>query len=469
VIWIFIVLETAFSENVFKGCFSCNEMKIHTIGGYDEVGKNMTALDVGDDVLLFDSGLFLPAVVGVQEREKIPTENGMRKVGALPDDLYLERKGLREKVRALMISHAHLDHVGALQYNAHRYKADILGTPFTTEVLKILAADSNMSLKNRITSVNPNGSYNVKGKKDYKVEFVNMTHSTIQSAVIAVHTKEGVVLYANDYKLDNSPVMGEKPNYKRLKELSKIGIKALIVDCLYATDDRKTPSEKIARGLLEDVLFTTENRNSGIVITTFSSHIARLKSITEFGKKLGREVVFFGRSLNKYMSAARNIGKVPFIKDVKIYTYRKQLERAMKRINKNKKKYLVVCTGHQGEPGSILDRISRKQVPLGLSVEDHIIFSSKTIPTPVNEMNREQLEKRLKRFKVRIFDGIHISGHGGREDLRDLIKLTNPEHVIPSHGDLKKTTAGANLAIEMGYKMNKTVHLSSNGKCIPLK
>ncbi len=444
-------------------------MKIHTIGGYSEVGKNMTALDLGEDVILFDSGLFLPAIVGVSEREKIPTEKGMRHLGALPDDLYLEKHGLRDKVRAFLISHAHLDHVGGLQYNAYRYKALILGTPFTMEVLRILAADSAVQLKNRIVRVEPNASYTIKGRnRSYKVEFINMTHSTIQSTIIAVHTPEGIVLYANDYKLDNSPVLGDKPNYKRLKELSNIGIKALIVDCLYATDDRKTPSEKIARGLLEDVFFGTDNRRSGMVITTFSSHIARLKSITEFGKRLGREVIFLGRSLNKYVTAANNVGKAPFMRDMRLFTYRRKLEKILRMVNKEKHRYLVVCTGHQGEPGSILDRISRKQLPLMLSDDDHIIFSSKTIPTPINELNREQLEKRLKKYKVRIFDNVHVSGHGGREDLRDLIKLTNPEHVIPSHGDLKKTTAGAKLAEEMGYKLNKTVHLMQNGQCITI-
>src|SRR5690606_10344988 len=146
---------------------------------------------------------------------------------------------------------------------------------------------------------------------NYKVEFLNMTHSTIQSTMIAVHTPYGVVIYANDYKFDNTPIMGDKPNYKRLRELSQIGIKAIIADCLYAPDERKTPSEKIARGLLEDVLFTTDNHNSGIIITTFSSHIARLKSIVEFGKKLNREIIFLGRSLNKYASAASKVGMAP--------------------------------------------------------------------------------------------------------------------------------------------------------------
>jgi len=445
-------------------------MRIHTIGGYDEVGKNMTALEIGEDVILFDDGLFMPAIVGVEEKEKIPTEKGMRNLGALPDDEYVEKKGLKNKVRAILVSHAHLDHIGAIPYNSYRYKASIFGTPFTTEVLKIIMEDNGQRIENKIIPVKLNSSIVIKGKSGkYKVEFVNMTHSTLQCSMIAVYTPEGIVMYANDFKLDNSPVLGERPNYKRFREIAKQGVKVLIVDCLYAPDDRKTPSEKIAKTLLEDVLFGTENRNSAIVVTTFSSHIARLKTISEFGKKLNRKVIFLGRSLSKYVTAAKNIGQAGFMKNVKMFSYRKQVEKILKQVNKNKNRYLVVCTGHQGEPGSILDRISRDELPLKLTKEDHVIFSSRTIPTPINELSREQLEKRLKKHHVRIFDNVHTSGHGGREDLRDFINLIKPKHIIPSHGDLKKRSAGAELAEEMGYKLNKTVHLVQNRKNLEIK
>lgn len=458
------------AENLFKPPESNIEMiTIHTIGGYNEVGKNMTALECDDDVILFDAGLFLPAIVGVEEREKIPTESGMRSLGALPDDLHLDRIGIRDKVRAILVSHAHLDHVGGVQYLAHRYNADIVSTPFTIEVLKSLLADYSHRLKNKLVPVKMNQSYIVRGKRNYKVEFLNMTHSTVQSSMIAVHTPYGVVIYGNDYKFDNSPVMGDKPNYSRLKELSKIGIKALVVDCLYAPDERKTPSEKIARGLLEDVLFTTDNDRSGIVITTFSSHIARLKSIVEFGRRLNREIIFVGRSLNKYVRAAEKVGLAPFTSQVRTATYRKQLDKALSIANKNKSKFMIVCTGHQGEPGSILDRMSRNKLSYHLGSDDHVIFSSKTIPTAVNENNRKELEKRLKKHQVRIFDNVHVSGHGGREDLRDLIRLTKPEHVIPSHGDTEKLKAGADLAIEMGYRLNKNVHILFNGHRVVLE
>jgi ribonuclease J len=444
-------------------------IKIHGVGGYDEVGKNMTALETGSDVFLFDAGLYLPAIVGVQEKEKIPTESGMRSLGALPNDIYLDNKNLRDKVRAILISHAHLDHVGGVQYIAPRYKAGVYGTPFTMEVLDTLMADNNQSIPNQMYDVKLNESLFIKGKQKYKVEFINMTHSTIQCSVIAVHTPDGIVLYTNDYKLDNTPVIGDKPNYKRLKQLSRQGIKAIIADSLYAPDDRKTPSEKIARGLLEDVLFTTENYKSGLVITTFSSHIARLKSIVDFGEKLGRKVVFVGRSLNKYTSAAIKVNSCPFKNKIQIATYRNQVESILRKANRNKREYLIVCTGHQGEPGSILDRMARDKLPYKISQDDHIIFSSKTIPTPENKASRAELDKHLRKHKPRIFDNVHVSGHGGREDLRDLIKLTNPEHVIPSHGDFSKTQAGMNLAIDMGYKKNYNVHLLSNSKVLNLK
>ena len=367
------------------------------------------------------------------------------------------------------MSHAHLDHVGGVPYIAPRYNVPVLGTPYTMEVLNVLMEDSNQKIRNRIIPVQLNGSYLIKGRSGtYKAEFINITHSTLQCAIVAIHTNYGIVMYANDYKLDNSPVLGDKPNYARLRELSKIGVKALIVDCLYAPDDRKTPSEKIARGLLEDVLFTTDNKKSGIIVTTFSSHIARLKTISEFGKRLNREVVFVGRSLIKYVSAANRVIKTPFFNQIQLASYRNQVQKMLKKINRNREKYIVVCTGHQGEPGSVLDRIARHQLPLRLNPNDHVIFSSKTIPTPINEENKQQLERRLKKHHVRIFDNVHTSGHGGREDLRDLINLLKPEHIIPSHGDVRKLTAGASLAIEMGYKLNKSVHILQNGQMLNL-
>ena len=140
----------------------------------------------------------------------------------------------------------------------------------------------------------------------------------------------------------------------------------------------------------------------------------------------------------------------------------------MKKIDKNRDKYLLVCTGHQGEPGSVLDRLSRNELPFSFRNQDHIIFSSSVIPTPINQLNRNQLEKRLKQKGVRIFSDVHVSGHAGREDLRDMINMLTPENIIPTHGDIEKLKPMGELAIELGYKLEKTVHIMQDSEVLTL-
>jgi len=435
-------------------------MKIYGIGGFNEVGKNMTAVDLGEDVIIFDCGLFLPPIVELEESERAYGEKKLRAIGAVPPDDILDSLGLRNKVRAILPSHAHLDHIGAIPFLAYRYNAEIIGTPFTIEVLKTLLNEEKINLRNKLRVVQPNSFCYVQGKtKKYKVEFINITHSTLQCSMVALHTDEGVILYANDFKFDNNPILGKAPNYEKLKEIAKEGVKVLIVDSLYSGDERKTASEKVARTLLEDVLLTTTNENAALFVTTFSSHIARLKSITEFGKQLNRKIVFLGRSLNKYVSAASRIDLCPFKKDIEMVSFRNHLEKKLKQINNERGKYMVVCTGHQGEPGSILDRLSKNKLPFKFKPNDHVVFSSSVIPTEVNIKNRERLDSHLKRGGVRLFNNVHVSGHAGREDLRDFISMIHPENIIPAHGSHDKILPMVELAEEMGYKRDKNVFL----------
>jgi len=443
-------------------------IRVIPIGGFNEVGKNMTAIDLGEDVIILDGGFHLPAIVALQESERVYSEKKFRAIGAIPDDTILDKLGLREKVRAIIPSHAHLDHIGALPYIANRYNAPIIGTPFTIEVLRTLLRDEKIETKNKLISIKPNGFYEVQGKnRKYKVEFINITHSTIHSALLAIHTPDGVVLYSNDFKLDDNPILGQKPNYDKMKEVAKEGVKVLICDSLYSGADRKTASEKVARTMLEDVLLSTDSRNQGLIVTTFSSHVARLKSITDFGKKLNRKIVFMGRSLAKYTNAAAKVDMCPFRNDIEIVTYRHQLEKKLKQVANSKQDYMVVCTGHQGEPGSILDRIGRNKLHYQLNKNDHIVFSSSVIPTEITIQNRNALDARLNKKGVRLFNNIHVSGHGGKEDIRDLINYLNPEHIIPAHGPHDKTQPLIDLGKEMGYKP-KFLHLTSNHEQLKL-
>ncbi len=445
-------------------------MEIHTIGGFSEVGKNMTVINLKDDAIAIDAGVHLPAVIELQEEEEqyvAPTEKRLRSVGALPDDLILDKLGIRNKIRAILLGHAHLDHIGAIPYIGYRYHAPVVGTPFTISVLKRIMADNKIGIPNKMYSVKPNSSFIIKGKKrNYKAEFINITHSTIQTAMVAVHTPEGVVLYSSDFKFDNTPIMGLPPNYDALKRIAKQGVKVLIVNSLYSGDERKTPSEKIARALVEEVLLTVNNKKSAIFVATFSSHIARIKSIVDYAKKLDRKVYVIGRSMNKYLSAANDVGMCPFRNNIQIGSYKKQVESILKKVNKERDNSVVICTGHQGEPGSILDRLARNKLPFQFKPSDNIIFSSKTIPVPISMANKENMDKRLKKTGARLFDNVHVSGHCGREDLRDLLTLINPENIIPFHGSMQQLIPLVELAKEMGFRTGKECHLMQDGQVL---
>jgi len=428
------------------------------VGGYNEVGKNMTAIKIDDEVIILDMGLFIPAIIDYQEETEKLTNKKLIEIGAIPNDEIIT--DWKSKVKAIVITHAHLDHAGAVPYLAPKYNAPIIGTPFTIEVLKTIIEDKEKQVPNKLIKAQLNSQ--IKISKGITIELINMTHSTPHTALIAIHTKYGTILYANDFKLDNHPVIGQKPDYKKLKSLKNV--KVLIVDSLYSAAERKTPSEKVVREMLKDVMLGTDNKKHAIIVTTFSSHLARLKSIIDFGQSLKRKIVFLGRSLDKYVIAGEKAKVIKFGKDIELLRFKNQIKKKLRQIEKNRGKYIIVCTGNQGEPKAILSKMVDGIVPFKFEYEDHVIFSCRTIPTDQNIYNRKVLEDKLKSKGVRIFTEIHASGHAGREDLRDLINLVNPKNLIPTHGDIDKLKPLSDLAEEMGYKRGKNVHILNDGQ-----
>ena len=442
-------------------------IEICAVGGYNEVGKNMTAVKVDDDVVILDMGLHLESYIKYTEDEDIKSisPKELLKVGAIPNDSAID--DWKDKVKAIIPTHAHLDHVGALIFLAKKYKAPILATPFTTEVIKTISRDEKIKIKNEIKTLCSNSVYQI--NDNLKIEFINMTHSTPQTVMVALHTRYGIVLYANDFKFDNNPIIGKKPNYKKLEEIGKKGVASLICDCTRANNPVKTPSEAVAREMLRDVLLGTDSTGKAIIVTTFSSHLARLKSIIDFGRRMDRKIVFLGRSLAKYVNAAEKIGIVDFSKKVDIVKYGSKIKRKLKSIEREGSgKYLLVVTGHQGEPQSTLAKMVDKELEFKFKPEDHIIFSCTVIPSPVNISNRKVLEQKLKDKHVRIFRDIHQSGHAAREDLRDLINMTKPKNIIPAHGNDEMKGALVDLAVEKGYNLKKDIFLMNDGDKIKL-
>ena len=443
-------------------------IEVFAIGGYSEVGKNMTAIKVDDEIIILDMGLYLPAVLKYEEGDpRELTTKDLIKIGAIPDDEVLHK--YKNQVKAIVLGHCHLDHIGAAPFLARHYDCPVIGTRYTIEVLKKLLEEHEYKLEGRLKPINSGTHLEI--SENLKIEFINITHSTPQTVLIAIHTKYGIIFYANDFKLDNYPVIGAKPNYDRLKHLAeKENVLLLIMDSLYSNSEGKTPSEKVAKEMLKDVLLGTKSEGNLIIITTFSSHIARLKSIIEFGKNLNRKIVFLGRSLFNYVKAAEASGIVNFSKNVEIIGYRSLVKKKLREIEKQgRRNYFIVCTGNQGEPDAILTKIAnKKDIQFELLPNDVIIFSCRTIPTEMTIKNRENLEKRLKQFHARIFKEVHVSGHAFHEDHREIINLLKPKHILPIHGDHEITKGLEILALELGYKLNKTVHLGEDGKIIEI-
>jgi len=446
------------------------EVKLAAVGGYSEVGKNMSAIKVGDEAVILDMGFYLPVIVDYEEEgndRSLLSADQMRKMGAIPDDTVLH--AWKNNVKAIACSHAHLDHTGAVPYGAPKYNAPVIGTPFTIEVLKNMIHSEGLEVRNKYIPINVGSSYTV--SKNIKVEFINVTHSTPQTAIIAVHTKEGVIVYTNDFKFDNDPIIGKKPDLERLRQLGKEErVLAVIVDALYSGAAQKTPSERVAREMLKDVMLGTENHNNPMIVTCFASHIARLRSIIDFGHKLNRKVVLLGRSMQKYAAAAEKVNIVKYSKEAEIVANADKIKKKLVRMEKEgMNSYLIVCTGGQGEPNSVLNKMLNKIYPFYFNQEDTMIFSNRIIPVEPNITNRAKMEEKLRKFGVRIYKDIHVSGHGSREDIRDLINMLNPEHVIPSHGHHKLTSPCAELAEEMGFKRRSEIHEVHNGQTIALE
>ncbi len=445
-------------------------IKMHCIGGVDEAGRNMMAFEIEDEIIICDMGLQLSNLILYNDEvDKMSMEEMIEK-NIIPDPKMLMDK--KDKVKAIVISHAHLDHIGAVQYMAQLFpQAPIYGTPFTIEVLKVLMKSQryvNSPLKNKFIKVNVNSSFVM--PSGVEVEFINVTHSIPQTAMVAIHTKEGVILYANDFKFDNRPALGQRTNYERIKELNKLGVKLLVVDSVRSNLKRKTLSEIVVKEMLRDIFIETDIVNTqGVIITTFASHITRLKSIVELTQELGRKIVFMGRSIAKYSKAAKNAGIIDFReKGVIICETPSEVNHWLDIINKNKKDYIAVCTGHQGEENAVLSKIAEGRTPFELKEDDKVIFSSEVIPTQVNIEARQVLDSKLETYRCKIFKGIHVSGHASREDHRDLLGMIKPKHIVPVHGHIRLKEGMIELAEELGYKQSKNLWVVPDGETIEI-
>lgn len=438
-------------------------IEIFTLGGYEEVGRNMTAVKVGHQVVILDMGLSMDKVYMLEDSSSVFGEADLISKQIIPNDAPI--RDFRNKVCAVVASHGHLDHIGAIPVLAKKYNAPIVGTPFTTELIKEEFREEKLKPK-KIVQMNAGEVLEI---GDISIELIHITHSIPQTVFTAIHTDEGIIFYGSDFKFDNYQALSKRPDYKRLQEIGNEGVKCLITEAVRADEYRKTPSETVARELLRNTLTETSNENRGIVITSFSSHIERLNSIQEASRELNREIVFVGRSLAKYVKVAETVGIKQF-PDIEVAGKPKSIKRVLSETAKNKGDYILVVTGSQGEPTSVLSRIVNNSFDYKIEGGDEVIFSCNTIPNPANIENRRKIEEKILSQGGRVFQEVHVSGHAAREDHRDLLHMLQPEHIIPCHGHAQKLEAYAKLAEDINkeykedkYVVGKTVHISKNG------
>ncbi len=424
-------------------------MKITAVGGYNAVGRNMTGVSVGKETVALDDGIRLDMLqMYDKEIEALgnKTNADLIRLDVIPD------ASLLSNVKAQVISHGHLDHVGALPFT--KPNAPIVSTAYTNEIGK------REYKGGRFHSVGYGDEYRI--RPGLSVEFVEVTHSIPYSSIVVLHTPEGDVVYASDFRFDDSSQIA-RTDYKRLKELGKGRVKALIVESLRSTVCEKTTPESVVREKLSD---TVSSIDSGLIIaTTFSTHIERVQAILDVAEKAGRKTLILGRSLIKNIELARRFGLIDVPSGAKMLATPGAITSGLQEIRK-RDEYFVLATGHQGEPDSVMSRIIDGTLPFKVRKDDSVLFCADVIPSPVNRATRYVMETKLRGFGANIFTGLHVSGHAAREDHRRLLKMLNPEHIIPCHGDLELRAGYASLAAEEGYELGRHIHLLMNGASI---
>jgi len=422
-------------------------MKITAVGGYKAVGRNMTGITIDKKTVAVDNGIRLDTLQMYDEdtnRLKKCSEEDLIRMDIIPQSDRLKN------VVCQVLSHGHLDHIGALPLN--RPRVPLISTPYTVEMARGEYKNGNFY------AIEYGQDFEV--SHDLTVELVEVTHSIPHASVVVLHTAEGDVVYTGDFRFDDHSQLA-RTNYRRLREIGRGNVKALIVESTRVRTEGKTASEDVVRTLLKDVM---EFIDEGLIVTTtFSTHIERIQSIVDQAEKSGRIPVILGRSLGRQSELAQKFGLLDLPPSIDIFSRAKAIAKALAEIENSREDYLLVVTGHQGEQESILSRMVNGKFPFRFKHNDSVIFCARTIPGPINEASRYILETKLKSFGVRIFDNIHVSGHAAREDHRRMLNLMKPEHVIPCHGDMDMRSSYAELAVEEGYKINKNLHVLTNG------
>jgi ribonuclease J len=419
------------------------KLKIIPLGGLGEVGKNMMAYEFNGQILVVDAGLMFP-------------DNDMIGVDyIIPDFEYLSDKS--HKVVGIVITHGHEDHIGALQHVLKRIPAPVFGTKLTLGLVEVKLARNGMASKADLRPVRAGDTVQI---GPFKVEFFHVSHSIPDAVGLGITTPAGLVVQTGDFKFDHTPVDNWPTDFAKLSELSTRGVDLLLSDSTNSERPGWTPSERIIGPALDVAIQAAPGR---VIIATFASLISRIQQVADAAVKNQRKLAFVGMSMVDNAKMARTLGYL-VVPDATVVPIETALKLPPEQV-------VIMCTGSQGEPSSIIGRLSAgTNRQFDLLPNDTVILSSH--PIPGNEEGVSKTINRMLRMGANVIDDsqapVHVSGHASQEEQKLMLNLIRPKNFIPAHGELRQLKRHAWLAEQVGIPA-ENINVIENGQIVELE
>ena len=418
-------------------------LRLVPLGGLGEIGKNMMSIEYGDNILIVDTGLMFP-------------ENDMLGVDyVIPDFRYLLDK--RDKVRGIIVTHGHEDHTGAIRHVLEEINAPIFATPLTRGLLEVKLSRGGMLQKADLHTVEAGGLAHI---GPFEVEFFHVCHSIPDCVGLGITTPAGLIVHTGDFKFDQTPVDNWPTDFGKLAELGGRGVLALLADSTNADTPGWTPSEAVIDPALDAVFREAAGR---ILVGTFASLISRMAQAAKAAANHGRVMAFVGASMLENVRISRKLGYLDIPEELIV-----PLDQAL---SMPASKVVLMCTGTQGEPSSILSRLSTgTNRQFDLRTGDTVILSSHPIPGN-EEMVHRTINRLLQRGASVIYNAIapvHVSGHASQEEMKLLQQVVHPKYFIPIHGELRHLHQHASLANQTGIPW-ENIAVIENGTVIEFR
>ncbi|MBR2696073.1 MAG: ribonuclease J [Parasporobacterium sp.] len=417
-----------------------NSIKIIPLGGMEQIGMNMTAIEYNGNIIVIDCGMAFAddTLLGIDL--------------IIPDITYLKQN--RSKVRGFLITHGHEDHIGAIPYIMKEIHAPIYGTRLSLALISRKLEEHGLKDSVKLKHVEYGNKFYI---HDFKIEFIRTNHSISDAAAIAIRTPAGLILHTGDFKVDYTPVYGDAINLARLAELGQKGVLAVFSDSTNAIRKGYTMSEATV-GKTFDLMFA-QHQKERIIIATFASNVDRVQQVINSAYKYKRKVVLEGRSMVNIIETATELGYINMPKNTLISV--DEME------NYPDHKIVIITTGSQGESMAALSRMAAKShKKINIRSNDVIIFSSNPIPGNEKAVSNVMNELSAMGAEV-IFEQTHVSGHACQEELKLLYALLKPKYIVPVHGEFRHREANAQIAYEMGYGQ-KEVFMIDTGDVLEL-